>query len=141
MTDRLRLRAEDERDIEVVASCVQDALVPLADMAWEPADRRFVLAINRFRWEAAAEADADGPLYWRTHSLLVVLDARRVQTRAIDRRNRAGFLNLLALRVEDGAIEFAFAGGGAIRVETARPNLVLEDVGEPWPTRQKPSHE
>ena len=51
MAGTLQLRAEDEEDLAVISSCLQDALVPLSDMQYDRAARRFVLAVNRFRWE------------------------------------------------------------------------------------------
>ena len=49
--ERLRLRARDADDLAVIAACVQDALVPVVDMAFLPTEKRFVLALNRFRWD------------------------------------------------------------------------------------------
>jgi hypothetical protein len=56
----LKLRAQDEADLQVIAACVQDALVPVADMVWLRDERRFALVINRFMWEVPPEPAADG---------------------------------------------------------------------------------
>jgi len=62
----LRLRANDPKDLEVVSACLQDALVARRDMSFLDAERRFVMLVNRFRWETAPEeartvpAEADG---------------------------------------------------------------------------------
>lgn len=51
-TDKLlKLRAEDEEDLAVISACLQDALVPLTNIAWLKDEQRFVLVANRFRWE------------------------------------------------------------------------------------------
>ena len=52
MADPLKLRAEDEEDLAVVSTILQDALVPVAEMAYLPEEKRFVLVANRFKWEA-----------------------------------------------------------------------------------------
>ena len=51
--DRLKLIALDKEDIEVVSAHLQDAVVKAADIRWRPAEKRVVVALNRFDWEAA----------------------------------------------------------------------------------------
>ena len=51
--DRLKLIALDRDDIEVVSAHLQDAVVKAADIRWRPAEKRVVVALNRFDWEAA----------------------------------------------------------------------------------------
>lgn len=151
MVERLLLRAEDAEDLAVISSCLQDALVPLSDMRYEPAERRFVMAVNRFRWEACG---ADGPErgaegYQRIACAITIEAVRRVAVRGIDQSKRERLHELLAVRALDGAteaapspavIELAFAGGGAIRLEVDRIACRLKDFGEPWPTRWQPTH-
>nr|WP_242480642.1 DUF2948 family protein [Rhodovibrio sodomensis] len=52
----LKLRAYDREDFAVVSAVLQDALVPVIDMAWLPEEQRFALVANRFRWERRAPA-------------------------------------------------------------------------------------
>jgi|TARA_R110002072_G_scaffold86176_5_gene194553 hypothetical protein len=51
----LKLRAKDLGDMDVVASCLQDAIIPSNEMIFLEADKRFVLVANRFMWERAPE--------------------------------------------------------------------------------------
>ena len=55
--EELKLVALDKDDVEVVSAHVQDALVKVADILWRPRAHRFVMALNRFDWMNAAEAD------------------------------------------------------------------------------------
>ena len=57
--DELKLVALDKDDIEVVSAHVQDALVKVADIFWQPREHRFVMALNRFDWMSAVEAKPD----------------------------------------------------------------------------------
>ena len=69
----LKLIAEDPADLTVLAACLQDALVPVSDMAWLKDEGRFALAVNRFMWERPAEsAGGSGEVYHRTHALVRV---------------------------------------------------------------------
>jgi len=50
----LRLRCEGAEDLTIVSALIQDAVVPVSEIAWQPAARRFGCLINRFRWEDRA---------------------------------------------------------------------------------------
>ena len=54
--EELKLVALDKDDIEIVSAHVQDALVKVADILWQPREHRFVVALNRFDWMNAADA-------------------------------------------------------------------------------------
>ena len=144
MADELHLRAEDVEDLAVLSSCLQDALVPLADMRYEPAERRFLIAVNRFRWEA----DTGGRVarsFERIACGVAFEDVRGVRFRGIDPKKRDRLLELLAIVAHDEgadgtAIELMFAGSGTIRLEVERIRIRLDDFGEPWPTRWLPRH-
>ncbi|TQV74434.1 DUF2948 family protein [Denitrobaculum tricleocarpae] len=47
----MKLRAHDTEDMRVIAGVLQDALVPLSDVTYLKAEKRFVFVANRFRWE------------------------------------------------------------------------------------------
>ena len=136
----LKLRARDEQDLAVLAACLQDALVPLADMLYEPSAGRFAMVVNRFMWEASPEGRGGAPVHARVHGVLAIHAVNGVQLRDIDRSNPDVPLSLLTLRLEDGSLLLEFAGGGTIRIAIADIHLYLEDVGEPWPTAWRPEH-
>ncbi len=54
-TGPLKLRAHDIEDLRALATCLQDALVPVADLAYLKAEKRFVMVANRFKWEGGAQ--------------------------------------------------------------------------------------
>ena len=138
----LKLRAADLKDLSVVAAMVQDALAPIGDIAYLADESRFVMALNRFRWEAAAEArDADGKPYQRVHAGLRFDKVRSVQFRNIDREDRGRYLELLTIACDEGRVVLHFAGGAAIRLEVDELVCTLGDLDEPWPTAWKPEHE
>ena len=157
MSGLLKLRAADEEDLAIIAACLQDALVPIGDVAFLPQDRRFVLVANRFRWEAgepsAVVADAvddrpgdapfsgePGPRYERTNCGLWFENVRAVHTRGIDLHDRSRILDLLTLGTGDGSVVLVFAGDAMIRLEIDGLCCFLEDIGQTWPTRWRPAH-
>ena len=137
----LKLRAEDDEDLAVISACLQDALVPVRDLAFVPEDRAFLFVANRFRWEGGLRPAPDESGYQRT---LCGITFSEVTTAAYSgfRRSEAGrILSPLAIRSANGAILLEFSGGAAIRLEVGRILCHARDIGEPWPTQWQPCHD
>lgn len=138
----LRLQARDLRDLTVVAAALQDALVPVGDMAWLREEGSFVMAMNRFRWEAEeGRTQGETVPHERVHAGLRFDRVRKVQFRGIDHRNRGNFLELLTIACDEGKVVLHFAGDAAIRLEVEELVCTLGDLDEPWPTAWRPEHE
>ncbi len=162
---RLKLRASDEQDITVLSTVLQDALVPREEITYLASERRFVLLANRFRWEAKPEAppppleegaDAsfeqaaadlseetseDGRLYSRVICGLCFDRVRAVHSRNLASNPSGQPLNLLSIQRGLVAWSLRFGGDIEIRLEGTAIVAHLEDLGEAWPTRWRPSHE
>ncbi len=164
--DRLKLRAKDEQDVVVLSTLLQDALVPREEITYLNAERRFILLANRFRWEAKPEAappaleegadasfeqDAadltvdteggEGRVYSRVISGLCFDRVRAARSRGMEEAAKSGEpLNLLSVRRGLAAWLLSFSGGAEIRLEGPAIVAHLEDLGEAWPTRWRPSH-
>lgn len=155
----LKLRARDAQDMDVVAALLQDALVPLVDMAFLPKERRFVLVANRFRWQGDPEQDerptapeplAEGedaafdddgrPPYERVNCGVCFDKVEKVRYRGLKPGGKDEILSLLTIKSEPGAITLIFAGEAAVRLEVQAIRCHLEDLGRPWPTRWRPHH-
>jgi len=134
----LKLRAEDEEDLSVLSAILQDALVPVGEMAYLPEEQRFVLVANRFKWEP--KQGETRPDFERTLTGLRVDGVTGVKRRGFSHADPERLLALLAIRREETAIRLDFADGVSVRLETAAILCHLDDLGEPWPTRWKPSH-
>jgi hypothetical protein len=133
----LKLRAHDLEDLSVLSSMVQDALAPLGDMAFLRDERRFVIALNRFRWEEAGTF----PPFYRTHAGLRFDNVTAVQRRNIAPSDRDSMLSLLSIAYHEGTVMLSFAGDKDIRLAVNALAVALEDLDEPWPTQWKPGHE
>lgn len=141
----LKLKATDEEDMAIISAMLQDALVPVSEIAWTPAESQFVLVANRFRWEADPERDRRGSIRARVHSGLCVDHVAKVRRRGFDRGARSWMLALLAIRHETGeaghTLDLMFSGGAEIRLEVTALACRLEDLDQPWPTRATPAHD
>ena len=138
----LRLKVIGDADLEIISGALQDAIVPIGDMSFEPVTKQFVFVANRFRWEAAGSKTPGE----RINTGVTFSNVTEVKRRGIDFRDRSAFLNLLAVTCaeesdSDGrTIELTFSGDTAIRLETGGLLCHLEDFGEPWPTQWRPQH-
>jgi hypothetical protein len=143
-SERLKLVAFDEEDLAVVSACVQDAVLKVGDLVYQPKQRRFALGMNRFIWEKAADGSRKD--FERRRAALTFDRVLSVKTSNIRRDRPDAVLDLLALSFEAtdapaGIVTIVFAGGGAVRLEVEVIETRLADLGAAWATRAKPSHE
>lgn len=136
----LRLLAQDPDDLPLISAALQDAVLTLGDIHYEPEARRLTLALNRYRWEARRGARE------RVRSALQLADVSGVRARRLRLGEKAAVVSLLALEFEPGespggTLHLRFAGGGDLRVEVDCLELVLADLSQPWPARGVPRHE
>jgi hypothetical protein len=143
----LKLMALDADDLAVISALVQDAVLPITEMSWQPERRRFALLVNRFRWEDAEKAAARRRPVERVQSVLAVSDVQKVQSQGVDRGEKDLVLSLLSILFEPGRdgggrLIFTLAGDGAIALDVEALDVVLQDVTKPYaaPAKRAPRH-
>ena len=136
--DALKLLARDEEDLAVISTILQDALIPVSEMAYLPDERRFALVANRFRWEAPLGRPREN--FERRLTGLSIGNVTAASRRGFKPGDPDRILALLALRRMGTALRLDFAGGASIRLETSGILCHLDDLSEPWPTRWQPRH-
>lgn len=141
MTD-LKLLALDDEDLAVISAHVQDAVIKVGDMGYAKADRRFVLLMNRYAWEAG---DKRGRGQRRRAGLHFDFVAN-AHAEGIDLNAKDGVLELLAVTFEKGEdpageVLLAFAGGGTVRLEVECLEARLRDLGSAWAAKAQPKHD
>ncbi len=136
----LKLMAADAEDLETIAAFLQDAVIPMSEMAFQSAERRFALVASRFRWEAAAGKRVEGRIYERVRCGVRFEHVTAVRLRDLDQRRRGDILSLLTITPGEGVVDLVFAAGGLVRLEVERIACHLEDFDEPWPTQWRPAH-
>jgi len=130
--DELKLVALDQDDIEVVSAHVQDAVVQVADILWQPHEHRFLMVLNRFDWMTAVDVRAD---YRRCRTALRFERVLSCKCRGVEPSNKNGRLNLLAVEFAKsdapaGIVTLTFSGGGVIRLDVECLEAELADLGE-----------
>ena len=133
----LRLLAEDEADLGVIAAALQDAVAKLGDIVFDARARTLTIACNRYRWEARTRD--------RVRTGLQFNGVLGVQSHKLKRGAKDAVVDLLDIAFEageapGGTIILKFAGGGALRARVECIDAVLADVSAPWPARGEPQH-
>jgi hypothetical protein len=140
----LRLLAEDADDLKIISAALQDAVIKVGDISYEPVSRRLTLAGNRFCWECEGPKGGE-----RVRTALQLGGVTKVQARGIRRDSNDALALLLAVDFEasgakedpSGAVVFRFAGDADLRAEVECVDAILADVSTPWPTPRKPGHD
>lgn len=153
MTDKLTLAAKDAEDLQVISACLQDALVRIGDIQFHSDLKRLGLLANRFRWEIEGSAPTpsahDGrdqrfetaSGHERVHCGIAFDHVRGIKIRGINRKNRSGLLNMLAIQANETGILLVFSGNAAIQIECDDIACQFRDLDEAWPTPWQPRHD
>ena len=140
--DLLKLVALDGDDIEVVSAHLQDASVKPADIRWRPGERRVVVALDRFDWEAA---NGQSRKFQRRRAALRFERVTSCKGRNVEQAGAPGPLNLLAIAFSEhdapgGVVTLTFSGGAALRLEVECLEAELADLGPAWAAECCPAH-
>lgn len=140
--DMLKLVALDREDLEIVSAHLQDAVVKIGEVIWRPAERRLVIALNRFDWEAAV---SEIPAWRRRRAALRFDRVLSCKCKSLDCSAKEQVLNLLAIDFNEtqapgGVITLAFSGGGMLRLEVECLEAEVADLGPVWQTACCPDH-
>jgi hypothetical protein len=137
---RLRLAAEDAEDLQILSARLQDAVLKLKDVSWQPKKHRFAAVVNRLKWEEGGKTRVRAGLHF--DSVL------KVQSHKVKLGAEEAVIDLLAVTFtpdggEDpgGVVELVLAGGGAIRLTVECIEAELADLTQPWAARATPDHE
>jgi len=138
--DPIRLRAETADDLTVLSALTQDAVAQTSEISWLRKKRRFLMLLNRFRWEDKADADKARRDYERVQSLLIVEDVSKILAQGVDPTDTELVLNMIGVAFEPaedgmGRVVMTFSGDGAIALEVETLDVRLQDVSRPYTAR------
>jgi len=141
--DPLKLIAVDREDLHVVSTHLQDAVVKVGDIHWRPAEKRFVMGLNRFDWECAL---CGQPHFQRRRTALRFERVNACKCRNMQAENKDIVLNLLTIEFDEkdppgGSIMLLFSGGAELRLDVECLEAELADLGPVWDTTCCPAHD
>jgi hypothetical protein len=129
----LKLRAEDDEDLAVLAAFLTGAIGRLGEMAYDPEARRFAAILVRPLWEEAEpdEADHTGTI-GRIRAGLHFDHVGAVRYRNLHRDAPETLLHLVSIAAapiaERYGVILSFRGGGEVLLEVDRLNGLLQDL-------------
>ena len=141
----LKLVALTAADVPVISAALQDAVGKLGDFLFERRARRFTIALNRYRWEQAA--DKRRGRGERVRAALQIGSVLAAQSNRLKQGAPEAVVSLLTVQFQPdpdppgGWIVLMFAGGGELRLQVECVDLALADLSEPWRAAARPEHD
>jgi len=134
---KLKLRAKDAEDIQIISAVLQDSIVPFCDITFQSDAGAFIAVAQRLRREEGEAGEGE-----RICCALTIKGVKSVQTHGIDRQKTDQILDLLAIILEpESVLNLVFAGDARIRLELGNWSGTVEDFGETWPALCHPHHD
>jgi len=130
--ERLTLLGQSSEDLPLLSAVLQDAILRAPDIAFDRRARRLVLLVNRYRHEAGGGT--------RVRNALRLETVTAVQRRNWPTRPEA-VLVLLGIDQQAEWLRLTFAAGTQLRARAEAIDIVVEDLGPPWPTTHVPRHD
>ena len=131
----LKLRAEDDEDLAIIAACLTGAIGCLNEMAYDREARRFAAILVRPLWEKAAAAEQ--PALGRMRAGLHFDHVNAVRYRRLDRDAPHALLHLVSIvsvpLSERFGIILSFQSGGEVFLEVDKLSGQLRDLDGPRP--------
>ncbi len=117
---------------------MQDAILLVGDMRFDPKRAQFALVANRFAWDAEGRRE-------RRRTGLHFDRVREVKTRNIRTPEKDAVLSLLSITFTEtdapsGEVLLTFAGGGSARLSVECLECQMSDLGPAWETARVPRH-
>lgn len=133
----LKLIANDTDDLKVVASALQDAILRVGDIRFDPLGRSVSLRVSRYRHEKDVSE--------RIECGVRIDGVMALQSLAIARDNKDAFMVILDLNFEEtdppeGQLDILLAGGGVLRLSVEALDIIVADVGNARVTSSQPDH-
>jgi hypothetical protein len=133
----LKLKATDDEDLEVFATVLQDAPMPLAEVTFLEDEERFAALFHRYLYERAGDGE---PM--QVDCALVFDKVKAAEAWDIGGLGGQGAVELMTIVSEEtatgAAIVLVFHGGGHIRLDAESVQGRLADIGEPQQAERRP---
>lgn len=134
----LKLIAFDEKDLEIVSSLTQDAVILPTEIKFDAAAKHFIVPMRRYAWENSKEASV------RKSSVLRFINVLQVQSKGFQVGHDSRALSLLSINVsvmnEQYLLSLIFADKVSILLSVEALEVELRDLGSAWAASRQPNH-
>ena len=130
-------------DLKVISAHLQDSIVSTNDIANLKKNRIFLMQLNRFMWE-----DVEKGVFRKNKRIRTILkfeNVIKVSSKNIKLNDNEIFLDFLAIETKQmpdktHEMNLIFSGNSVVKVIAEVIEVSLDDQGEPWNTKSKPTH-
>ena len=145
MSDKnLKLNATSDEDLRVISAHLQDSIVQVKNIVHLKKNKILLIQFNRFMWE-----DVERGVFRKNKRILSILkldNVAGVYSKNLNQKNQERFLDFLAIETKllsdkSYEIKLNFAGDILIKLNAEVIECFLEDLGEPWTTKNKPKND
>ena len=124
----IKLRAEDDNDLEVLSKCLFEAIVFDSEITFLKDKNTFFMSVERFTWECS-EAKDENLLQVLCIIQIHCVDSFIVEN-ILDKKSK-GLHSLISIAYDKGILMFTFDQKASIRLSVRDLKLYIEDVRKP----------
>ena len=140
----LKLNGTSEDDIKVISAHLQDSITQVKNIAHLKKNKIFLIQFNRFMWE-----DIEKGVFRKNKRIISVLkfeNVINVNSKNLNQKNTERFLDFLAIETKllsdkNYEVKLNFAGDILIKLNLEIIECFLEDISDPWETKNKTKHD
>ena len=124
----LKLRAEDDNDLEVLSKYLFEAICFDAEMTFIKEKNIFLLSVERFTWESYEGKDEE------LLQVLCIIQIHFIDSFIVENilnKQSKGLHSLISIAYDKNILMFTFDNKASIRFNLKRLKLYIEDVGKP----------
>lgn len=126
----LKLRAEDDEDIEVFSDCLYGSIISLKEMAYIKDKKSFMMTLDRFTWEISDGKDSQ---LRKVLAILCFYNVNYIDIK-VGKESKTSFLNIETLVYDNKNFMLIFNNEKSINIKIDNLYCTLEDIGKPtWP--------
>ena len=123
----LKLRAEDDNDLEVLSECLFESIFIKTEMNFLEKDKIFFMSIDRFTWEISGLSPEN---LLQVQCILQVDNVNSIYSDGLFDKNDSLY-SLISIVYSDNYLTFSFDIGAILTLETKQLRVFLEDIGNP----------
>jgi len=124
----LKLRAEDDKDLEVLSECLFESVCLEKEMQFLKESKTFLMCLDRFTWEFSGLSSEN---LLEVQCILQVDYVKSVLFDGLYRSGSSSLLSLISIAYSDKYLMFSFDKGRALTLETSKLRVFIEDIGSP----------
>ncbi len=124
----LKLRAEDDNDLEILSKCLFEAICFDNEMTYMKDKNIFFLSVERFTWESCDGRDED------LFQVLCIIQIHNIDFFVVENilnKKSKGLHSLISIAYDKNILMFTFDNKASMRFNLKGLKLYIEDIGKP----------